>query len=141
MAAFLNQFEGQLTRASEAFAADRTAGSTARRICLSMTSEAYSLALISFILDRFREAGPSAGMDAESIQELKWDRAHVKEDIEDLLERRQLLRARIVATNDKEAELVRQKPLNASSGAENRLEEKIVSELKATLVCLGGEEA
>ncbi|GMG05305.1 unnamed protein product [Aspergillus oryzae] len=141
VAAFLNQFEGQLTRASEAFAADRTAGSTARRICLSMTSEAYSLALISFILDRFREAGPSAGMDAESIQELKWDRAHVKEDIEDLLERRQLLRARIVATNDKEAELVRQKPLNASSGAENRLEEKIVSELKATLVCLGGEEA
>ncbi|KAE8380531.1 nucleoporin subcomplex protein binding to Pom34-domain-containing protein [Aspergillus bertholletiae] len=141
VAAFLNQFEGQLARASEAFAADRTAGSTARRICLSMTSEAYSLALISFILDRFREAGPSAGMDAESIQELKWDRAHVKEDIEDLLERRQLLRARIVATNDKEAELVRQKPSNASSGAENRLEEKIVNELKATLVCLGGEEA
>ncbi|KAE8355051.1 nucleoporin subcomplex protein binding to Pom34-domain-containing protein [Aspergillus coremiiformis] len=142
VAAFLNQFEGQLTRAAEAFAADRTAGPTARRVCLNMTSEAYSLALISFILDRFRQAGASAGMDAESIQELKWDKAQVKEDIQDLLERRQLLRARIVATSEKEAELSRQKPVNASlSGAENRLEEKIVSELKAALVCLGGEEA
>ncbi|KAB8237423.1 nucleoporin [Aspergillus alliaceus] len=142
VAAFLNQFEGQLMRAAEVFAADRTGGSTARRICLSMTSEAYSLALISFMLDRFREAGPSAGMDAESIQELKWDKSKVKEDIEDLLERRQLLRARIVATSEKEVELLRQKPVNApSSGAENRLEERIVSGLRAALVCLGGEEA
>ncbi|KAF7597600.1 hypothetical protein BBP40_000078 [Aspergillus hancockii] len=141
VAAFLNQFEGQLTRAAESFTADRTAGPTSRRICLSMASEAYSLALVSFILDRFRQAGPSVGMDAESIQELKWDKAQVKEDIEELLERRQILRSRIVATSEKEVELTRQKPVHASSGAENRLEEKIVSELKAALICLDGEEA
>ncbi|GFF51880.1 nucleoporin nup184 [Aspergillus udagawae] len=140
VAAFLNQFEGQLKRASESFVADRT-GSPSRRICLSMASEAYSLALISFILNRFREAGPSAGVDAQSIQELKWDKTQVKEDIEELLERRQGLRARIVATSEKEVELARQKPVNPASGTENRLEEKIVNELKAALVCLGGEEA
>lgn len=142
VAAFLNQFEGQLNRAAESFSAGRaTAASTGpRRICLSMASEAYSLALITFILDRFREAGASAGVDASSIQELKWDKGQVKEDIEELLERKQTLRARIVATSDKEVEMARQKPANASSGAENRLEEKIMGELKAALVCLGGEE-
>ncbi|KAL4895900.1 nucleoporin subcomplex protein binding to Pom34-domain-containing protein [Aspergillus ambiguus] len=145
VAAFLNQFEGQLQRAAESFAAGRTAvssGSTTRRICLSMASEAYSLALISFILNQFREAGASIGVDSEAIQELKWDKTQVKEDIEELLERRQNLRSRIAATSEKELELWRQKPVNAaSSGAENRLEEKIVGELKAALVCLGGEEA
>ncbi|KAE8147850.1 nucleoporin subcomplex protein binding to Pom34-domain-containing protein [Aspergillus avenaceus] len=141
VAAFLNQFEGQLSRAAESFAASRTAMPTTRRICLTMASEAYSLALISFILARFREAGASAAIDAEAIQELKWDKAQVKEDIEELLERRPNLRSRIVATNDKEVDLLRQKPVNASSGAETRLEEKIVSELKAALICLGGEEA
>lgn len=145
VAAFLNQFEGQLNRAAETFSAGRTSTATpglaARRICLSMASEAYSLALITFILDRFRQAGASAGMDASSIQELRWDKGQVKEDIEELLERRQTLRGRIAATTDKEVEMARQKPVNVASGAENRLEEKIVGELKAALVCLGGEEA
>ncbi|KKK15108.1 nucleoporin, partial [Aspergillus ochraceoroseus] len=142
VAAFLNQFEGQLTRAAESFTAGRSAfPSPSRRICLSMASEAYSLALISYILGRFREAGSSIGVDAQSIQDLRWDKAQVKEDIEELLERKPTLRARIVATNEKEAELARQKPVNAASGAENRLEEKIISELKAALVCLGGEGA
>ncbi|RAK98623.1 nucleoporin [Aspergillus ibericus CBS 121593] len=138
VAAFLNQFEGQLKRATESFAASRTAAPTSR-ISLSMASEAYSLALISYILSRFREAGASLGIDAQSIQELKWDKAQVKEDIEELLERKQNLRTRITATSEKELELARQKPVDASSGAQSRLEEKIVSELKATLACLGGD--
>ena len=144
VAAFLNQFTGQLTRASESFVAGRTmvgSISTARRISLTMASEAYSLSLISFILDRFREAGASAGVDAQAIQELQWDKGQVKEDIEELLERRQNLRGRIAATSEKEAEWARQKPANAASGAESQLEEKIVNELRATLVCLGGEDA
>ena len=145
VAAFLNQFEGQLNRAAETFSAGRTStatpGPATRRICLSMASEAYSLALITFILDRFRQAGASAGMDASSIQELRWDKGQVKEDIEELLERRQTLRGRIAATTDKEVEMARQQPVNVASGAENRLEEKIVGELKAALVCLGAEEA
>ncbi|OJJ49924.1 hypothetical protein ASPZODRAFT_57898 [Penicilliopsis zonata CBS 506.65] len=146
VAAFLNQFDGQLSRAADAFAGSRTIalatpGKSARHICLSMASEAYSLALITVILDRFREAGPSIGVDSQSIQELKWNKAQVKEDIEDLLERRGMLRSRIVATSDKETEMLRQKPQFAESGAENRLEEKIVAELKAAVACLaGGEE-
>lgn len=144
VAAFLNQFEGQLNRAAESFSAGRSttlsSGSMALKISLSMASEAYSLALITFILDRFREAGASAGVDASSIQELKWDKGQVKEDIEELLERKQSLRGRIVATSEKEVEMMRQKPVNIASGGENRLEEKIAGELRAALVCLGGEE-
>ncbi|KAL2869274.1 nucleoporin [Aspergillus lucknowensis] len=145
VAAFLNQFEGQLTRAAESFTSARTtalsSGTPPRRICLNMASEAYSLALISYILSRLREAGSSIGVDTEAIQELRWDKARVKEDVEELIERRAMLRARITATNDKEAELARHKPADAASGAENRLEEKIVNGLKAVLACLGGDDA
>ncbi|KAL4934107.1 nucleoporin [Aspergillus undulatus] len=140
VAAFLNQFGGQLTRAAGSFASARAAvSSTTHKISLSMASEAYSLALISYILSRLREAGSSIGVDAQAIQELRWDKSQIKEDIEELLERRTNLRARIVATNDKEIELARQKPSNAASGAESRLEERVVNELKATLACLGGD--
>jgi len=143
VAAFLNQFEGQLNRASECFSIGHptaSAGASSQWISLSMASEAYSLALITFMLDRFREAGPSAGLDAQSIQELKWNKAQVKEDIEELLSRRSTLRGRIVATTEKEAEWSRQKPLDQASGAENRLEEKVLGELSAAVACLGGEE-
>ncbi|PYH48413.1 nucleoporin [Aspergillus saccharolyticus JOP 1030-1] len=144
VAAFLNQYEGQLRRSAESFASRAASVSgvaSTRQVTLSMVSEAYSLALVSMILTRFREAGASIGVDAQAIQELKWDKARVKEDIEELLERKQSLRARIVATSDKELELARQKPVDAASGAGNRLEEKIMNELKATLACLGGDEA
>ncbi|KAL4806701.1 nucleoporin subcomplex protein binding to Pom34-domain-containing protein [Aspergillus unguis] len=142
VAAFLNQFEGQLKRASESFASARTTVSTsAHSISLSMASDAYTLALISFILSRLREAGSSIGVDAQAIQDVKWDKAQVKEDIEELLERRSNLRGRIIATNEKEVEMARQKPLKPASGAENRLEERVVGELKATLACFGGDES
>lgn len=143
VSAFINQFEGQLTRASESFAAGHTVvGSVPapRRISLSMASEASSLALISFMLDRFRAAGASAGVDAQAIQPLKWDRAQVKEDIEELLERKHNLRTRITPTTEKEVELARRRPVNMASDAENLLEEKIVNELNAALICLGGDE-
>jgi nuclear pore complex protein Nup188 len=145
VAAFLNQFEGQLNRAADSFAgvhAPVASTQSAKKICLAMASEASSLALISFILQRYREAGPSAGIDSQAIQELKWDKTQVKDDIEELLGRKASLRARIVATNEKELEMARQKPVSAASGAESRLEEKIVEELTTALTCLsGGEEA
>ncbi|KAJ5901955.1 Nucleoporin [Penicillium taxi] len=139
VAAFLNQFEGQLDRASEAFSAahaGRTVGPASNLITLSMASEAYSLSLISFIIDGFREAGASAGLDAQSIQPLKWDKAPFKEDIEGLVSRPANLRRRIAATTEKEMEWSRQKPVNKDSGAENRLEEKMLNELKGALACL-----
>jgi nuclear pore complex protein Nup188 len=143
VAAFLNQFEGQLNRAAESFAgvhAPVSGNENAKKVSLSMASEAYSLSLISFILQRYREAGPSAGVDSHAIQDLKWEKSQIKEDIEELLGRRSSLRTRIVATNEKELELARQKPANSALGAENRLEEKIVQELQAALTCLSGGE-
>jgi nuclear pore complex protein Nup188 len=101
-----------------------------------MASEANSLGLISHVLDRYREAGASAGIDTQAIQPLKWDKVQVQEDIEELLGRRSVLRARIVATSEKEMEWTRKRPLSSSSGAENRLEEKVVNQMKATLACL-----
>ncbi|KAJ5561674.1 hypothetical protein N7535_003864 [Penicillium sp. DV-2018c] len=142
VSAFLNQFESRLSRATEAFSSHTAVPSaaTTKWISLSLISEAYSLALISFILDRYRDAGASAGVDAQAIQSLKWDRTQVKEDLEELLGRRSTLRVRIVATNEKEVEWSRQKPSDSSSGAESRLEEKIVAQMKMTVSCLGGEE-
>jgi nuclear pore complex protein Nup188 len=143
VSAFLNQFESRLTRATEAFSSHTAVPSaaTTKWISLSLVSEASSLALISFILDRYRDAGASAGVDAQAIQGLKWDRAQVKEDMEELLGRRSALRVRIVATNEKEVEWSRQKPSDSSSGAESRLEEKIVAQMKTTVSCLGGEDS
>lgn len=141
--AFLNQFEGQLNRATEVFAsphAGTSVSAASQYISLTMASEAYSLALISFILDGFRQAGPSAGLDPQSIQELKWDKTQVKDDIEALLSRREILRARIVPTTDKETEWSRQKPVVANSKATTRLEEKVVAELTTALACLSGDE-
>ncbi|KAJ5938012.1 hypothetical protein N7454_004354 [Penicillium verhagenii] len=143
VAAFLNQFDGQLSRAAEGFSSPHVGTSSTPQsqwISLSMASEAYSLSLISFILNQYREAGPSAGLDSQSIQKLKWDHAQVKEDIESLLSRRQALRTRIVATNEKEVEWSRQKPIAADSGCTNRLEEKVLAELHAAVVCLADEE-
>lgn len=139
VAAFLNQFEGRLTRASDAFStahAGVVAAPSSNWITLGMASEANSLGLISHVLDRYREAGASAGIDTQAIQPLKWDKVQVQEDIEELLGRRSVLRARIVATSEKEMEWTRKRPLSSSSGAENRLEEKVVNQMKATLACL-----
>jgi nuclear pore complex protein Nup188 len=144
VAAFINQFESRLIRAQEAFSSGHATAApptASKWISLSMVSEAYSLALITFILGRFREAGASAGIDATAIQEIKWDKDQVKEDIEELLRRRPALRARIVATSEKEVEWSRQKPLSSTSGAENRLEEKVVNEMQAAITCLGGEDS
>ncbi|KAK2764326.1 hypothetical protein FQN54_009018 [Arachnomyces sp. PD_36] len=145
VAAFLNQFEGQLNRATDNFANSHatTASSSStsvRHISLSMASEAYSLALISFISDKFRQAGPSAGVDPQHLRDLKWNRAQVKEDIEELLDRRHNLRARIAPTSDKELEMTKMKPVDAGSGATNRLEERIVKELNGAVMCMGGRE-
>jgi len=106
-----------------------------------MASEASSLALISFILETYRAAGPSAGVDAHEVAELKWDGKQVKEDIEELLGNREGLRVRIVATDEKEMELSRAQPTEATSGAQNKLEERAVKELRSTMMCLsGGQE-
>ena len=134
----LNNFPGQLARASSNFdgkgpsPADPAAGF----ITLSMVSEAQTLAAITDVLDTFREAGASAGITATDILEPSWDRAQVKDDIENWMQRRPGLRDKIVPTNEKEEAWVRQQPLNEGSGAVNRLEEKVVLELNVVLMLL-----
>ncbi len=136
----LNSFPGQLARASSNFdgkgpsPTDPAAGF----ITLSMVSEAQTLAVISTVLDTFREAGASAGIIATDISEPKWDRAQIKEDIENWMQRRASLRDKIVPTSEKEEAWARQQPLRPGSGADNRLEEKVVGELNGVLMLLSG---
>lgn len=142
IAASLNNFPGQLARASDTFIVQSTTSTnpTAGVITLSMVSEAQALAAITTILDTFREAGPSAGAIATHIEKPTWDKLGVKQSIENLLQRRTVLRDRTLPSNEKEEAWVRQPPGSSAGGAENRLEEKIVRELNITLSILGGGE-
>ena len=140
VSAFLAQFHGQLIKASSIFdikpsILPLTPG--AGYITLSIATEAHSLALISSILDIFREAGASAGIVASDISDLEWDRVQVKDDLDNWLQRRKALRESIVATNEREEAWARERPADAQSGADNRLEEKVVQEMKAALGRLG----
>lgn len=136
----LNNFPGQLARASSNFDGKSPSPTdpTAGFITLSMVSEAQTLAVITTVLDTFREAGASAGIIASDISEPKWDRAQVKEDIENWMQRRALLRDKIVPISEKEEAWARQQPLKPGSDADNRLEEKVVGELNAVLMLLSG---
>ena len=136
----LNGFPGQLTRASNNFDGKVSSPTdpVAGFITLSIVSEAQTLAVISTVLDTFREAGASAGVISTDISALKWDKLQVKEDIENWMQRRSALREKIVPTNEKEEAWAREKPLQAGSDADNRLEEKVVGELNTVLVLIGG---
>ena len=57
-----------------------------------------------------------------------------------LLQRRTALRECIVATSEREEGLGKAEPRDRASGAENRLEERVVEELGAALAVLGGGE-
>lgn len=142
IAASLNSFPDQLARASVAFLrkSKTSADPTADAITLSMVSEAQTLAVITTILDSFREAGSSAGVIATQIEEPTWDKVQVKGGIEILLQRKTTLRDRTFPSNEMEEAWVRQPPVSSAGGAENRLEEKIVKELNTILSILGGGE-
>ncbi|KAI9779306.1 MAG: hypothetical protein M1835_004736 [Candelina submexicana] len=140
IAAFLNQFPRQLARSADGFDSKRAPTPTdpsAGCLTLAAASEAHSLALISHILDSFRAAGASMGVVPAEISELKWDRGQVKEDVEGWLQERRVLRERILPVTEREVELVRQEALDTRVGAENRLEEKVVTELAGAFRCLG----
>ncbi|KKY24144.1 putative nucleoporin [Phaeomoniella chlamydospora] len=137
IAAFLNQFPAQLTQAASLLSPSDT-------IALSKTNEIFTLTLVSYVLDAYRTAGPSAGVDALEIPKLVgWDekgRKELREDIEDLLESRMRLRKCILATNAKEGEMLKAKPTQQGQGHESLLEEKIVEEMKGVLIILRGAD-
>ena len=142
IAGVLNSFVSQLARASSAFDEETLVPSSnelPKRITLSMASEAQSLAVISGILDSFREAGASAGIVAANIAAVKWDRAQVREDLETWMANREALRQAIVPTSDSEELLLRTKPAKESNEVQNKLEERVIESLKATLSIIGTE--
>jgi nuclear pore complex protein Nup188 len=119
------------------------------RIAYSMVAEVHSLALLTHILSSFRDS--MVGID--DIPAVPWDAAGVLESAEQLLSTRLVLRQRILPVGAREFEWARQKPLRGMDGTgtgagavggreecENRLEEKIVEELKGVRDVLGGGE-
>lgn len=138
IAAALNTFPHQLERASSTFGSSSRRETNQDYITLTMTSEAATLSLITTILQTFREAGSSAAVVSSSIEDVRWDRAQVKDDIEGLLEKRGTLRERIVPTNEREEGWSTAKPVGEGSVAENRLEEKVAEEMGNIVGILGG---
>ena len=144
IATTLNQFSPQLALASGNFDIKPTplpTNATTGIVTSSMAAEAHSLALISTVVNKFREAGSSAGIIPSEVPELAWDAASVREDIESRMQRRNNLRESIVPTNEREEAWLQQKAVRTTNGSENRLEEKIVEELVATLALFGAGEA
>ena len=135
IACTINSFPAQLSRASNTFGSKPLSSNdpTAGCITLSMALETQSLAMILKILDSFREAGPSIGVDAAQVVELTWDQTQVKDDLEHWMQRRAALRSRILPTNEKEKIWARQPPLSTASEAESRLEEKLLEEMRIIL--------
>ncbi|KAL6711483.1 hypothetical protein ACN47E_004417 [Coniothyrium glycines] len=135
ISSFLNQFPEQLSRAASALSpTTSTARRTDPKITLSTATELHSLALLSSILDQVRREGPRLGIQANDVASLDWDKDSVKEDAEQWLGRKSVLRERIVATDEKEAEMMSK---GGEEGA-SELEERVVRELEGVLRCLSG---
>ena len=142
VAAALNTFPHQLDRAETIFTSTSipsTSDPNRGQITLGSASEAVTLSLISSILQTFREAGSSAGIVSSAVEEVKWDRTQVKEEADACLQRRGALRERIVPTNEREEAWSKAKPEIESSAAENRLEEKVVEEMRTVIGILNGK--
>lgn len=141
VANYLKQFQGQIARASTGFTFYSAVNGTEGYVTLSMVSEAQTLAVITGILDTYREAGPSAGVVSSEIAETEWDRVRIREDVESWLQRRNILRERIVPVGEREEGWLRMKPAgDGKKGVVNRLEEKMVEEMGLLLMLLGGRE-
>ncbi|KAL8673816.1 MAG: hypothetical protein Q9168_001781 [Polycauliona sp. 1 TL-2023] len=148
ISAALNQFQGQLRRASGTFiyygtvpATNNSDPSSAGYVSLSMISEAQTLAVISKILDTYRDAGPSVGVVSSEIMEIAWDRSRVKEDVQTWLQTRSVLRERIVPTGAREESWASMRPAeNSASRSVNKLEEKVVEDLEQLMTLLGGND-
>ena len=135
IAGVLNSFPQQLVRASNAFDTDIKSSI----LTLSITSEAQTLAVITGILDIFRDAGASAGIVAADVAQVEWNRAQVRDDIEIWLGKRPVLRDAIVSTTESE-ELLLRMPAQRKGDADSRLEERIVNGMREVLALLGNGE-
>ncbi|KAF2102690.1 hypothetical protein NA57DRAFT_33486, partial [Rhizodiscina lignyota] len=144
IATFLNQFAPQMARNARSLetravtVSRRGAGPIPGAITLGLANETHTLALISYGLDRAREAGAAVGVVSSDIPSLEWDAAGVRDDLQTLMNGRKGLADRIVAVTEGEEAIMRVDPV-ADKHADNQLEEKIVVEFQGALRCLGVE--
>ncbi|KAE9982480.1 hypothetical protein EG328_010870 [Venturia inaequalis] len=131
---FLNHFPNQLSRlASDLGNRNSPVGTrpSDSHMTLSIASEVHSLSLISLVISRYSIAGPSTGTLMIDIPLLKWDKAGIKEDVDDWVRDRNSLGGSVLPGNEREAVL-------SQRGV---LEERVWGELKAAAECLGAEGA
>ncbi len=140
VSAALNQFPNQLARASNTFTSSprTSAKDPTGYITMGMVSEALTLSLIVIILQTFREAGASAAVFPNEIEEVKWDKGQVKEEVEGWLQRKGALSEKIMPSDEKEERWSKQKPTSGAGGNENKLEERVIEEMQGILGILGG---
>ncbi|RMZ70722.1 Nucleoporin [Pyrenophora seminiperda CCB06] len=139
ISSFLNQYPEQLARSAQSINSNPPSlrhNPTASKITAAVASEIHSLSLISTILENVRKQGPKLGIQANEVAGLEWDREDVKEDIESWLGRKGTLRERIVATDERELDLLTKRVCN-SEDALSVLESRILEELEDAGKCLG----
>jgi nuclear pore complex protein Nup188 len=138
--AFLNSFPAQLRRAETDLENRQPSLRHAYAGCLTLglASETHSLSLISLILERLRAVGASSGASTVDVPSLEFDRVSAKEQVEGILRSKRNLRERILPVGERESEWVKQKSSGTRKDMENKLEERVVDELEAALVCLIG---
>ncbi|RMD43166.1 hypothetical protein DV735_g1913, partial [Chaetothyriales sp. CBS 134920] len=151
VSSFLNQFPAQLSLAAASLsgAAPATLASGGL-LTLGLVTEVSTISLISYVLSSFREAGPSAGVDPDSIlplEEFDQHKSTLAEDVRNVLQQSLEARvARTVPTNEKESKWQKTGLVDRRTGkrdlkAGNVLDDKIVGQLKQAQVCLGvGDE-
>ncbi|KAI0622310.1 nucleoporin [Pyrenophora tritici-repentis] len=135
---FLNQFPKQLARSVGSINSNppSSRNPAASKITAAIASEIHSLALLHSILENVRKQGPKLGIQANEVESLDWDHEAVKEDVESWLGRKGALRERIVATDERELELLGKRN-GEGEDALSLLESRILEELEDAGRCLG----
>jgi nuclear pore complex protein Nup188 len=137
---FLAQFPNLLKQSEQSLDAPETnriiARGTVKYITLTICSEVHSMALLSFVLNGFRETLKGT----IDIPEVKWDAAGVLENAEFWLSSRALLRERLLPMGEREMEM-RRKSEGEAQGAVSKLEEKVAIELNGIRDVLSGGDS
>lgn len=132
--AFVNSFPHQLNRAATAFGSRASSGSA---VTLDVAAEVHTLSLIALALDRYRASPAAVAVAGGDIPELAFDQNALRDDLEAWINGNGAGgRSKIAATNDREAGLARTKA-EEGSGAESKLEELVLRELKGAVSVLG----
>ncbi|RVX66757.1 hypothetical protein B0A52_08950 [Exophiala mesophila] len=134
---FLNSFPNQLARASGSFMLTlHTRKEGTDVLTLPVVNEASTLALISFMLSSYRQAGASAAVEPERVLPLAGYDEHRKaimDDLRDVLALKPELRKRMTVPTD-EREAAAQK-----AGNGDELDAKITREIRLALAALRRE--